>query len=75
MFIKFSLFIWQLTLSTAAASTDLDITHRFDLDTGMRDNFYDVGRLVRKAGESAPTGRLLITYDYYAHGAGNFFSC
>ena len=59
--------------STAAASTDLDITHRFDLDTGQRDNFYDVGRLVRKAGESAPTGRLLITYDYYAHGAGNFF--
>ena len=59
---------------TAAVSTDLDITHRFDLDTGMRDNFYDVGRLVRKAGESAPTGRLLITYDYYAHGAGNFFS-
>jgi hypothetical protein len=60
--------------STAAVSTDSDITHRFDLDTGQRDNFYDVGRLVRKAGESAPTGRLLITYDYYAHGAGNFFS-
>ena len=59
---------------TAAVSTDLDITHRFDLDTGMRDNFYDIGRLVRKAGESAPTGRLLITYDYYEHGAGNFFS-
>lgn len=60
--------------STAATSSDTDITHRFDLDTGQRDNFYDVGRLVRKAGESAPTGRLLITYDYYAHGAGNFFS-
>ncbi len=60
--------------STAAVSTDSDITHRFDLDAGQRDNFYDVGRLVRKAGESAPTGRLLITYDYYAHGAGNFFS-
>jgi hypothetical protein len=60
--------------NTAAVSTDLDITHRFDLDTGQRDNFYDVGRLVRKANESAPTGRLLITYDYYAHGAGNFFS-
>ena len=59
--------------STAAASTDLDITHRFTLDTGQRDNFYDVGRLIRKADESAPTGRLLITYDYYAHGAGNFF--
>jgi len=60
--------------STAAATTDTDITDRFNLDSGMRDNFYDVGRLIRKAGKVAPTGRLLITYSYFAHGAGNLFS-
>ena len=60
--------------STAADSDDDDITDRFDLDTGQRDNFYDVGRLVRKSGKQAPTGRLLITFDFFAHGAGNFFS-
>ena len=37
--------------STAATTSDTDITDRFDLDTGQRDNFYDVGRLVRKTGK------------------------
>ena len=60
--------------STAATTSDTDITASFDLDTGMRDNFYDVSRLVRKTDASAPTGRLLINFDYFEHGAGNFFS-
>ena len=30
--------------STNASSSDTDITDRFDLDNGQRDNFYDVGR-------------------------------
>jgi len=60
--------------STVADSGDTDVTDRFDLDTGQRDNFYDVARLVRKTGKVAPTGRLLISFDYFEHGAGNFFS-
>jgi hypothetical protein len=60
--------------STAATTDDTDITSRFVLDSGMRDNYYDIGRLIRKSNSPAPTGRLLITYDYFAHGAGNFFS-
>ena len=59
---------------TVADSDDTDITDRFDLDTGQRDNFYDIGRLVRKTGKVAPTGRLLITFNYFEHGAGNFFN-
>ncbi len=60
--------------STAANTDDTDITNRFDLDTGMRDNFYDIGRLVLKPGKPAPTGRLLINFNFFEHGAGNFFS-
>jgi len=60
--------------STAATTSDTDVTDSFTLDTGMRDNFYDVSRLVRKPDASAPTGRLLINFDYFEHGAGNFFS-
>ncbi len=60
--------------STAATTSDDNITNRFDLDTGQRDNFYDIARLVRKAGAQAPTGRLLITFNYFSHGTGNFFS-
>ena len=60
--------------STAPTTSDTDITNRFTLDTGQRDNFYDIGRLVRKSGSIDPTGRLLVTYSYYTHGAGNFFN-
>ena len=38
---------------TTAPSTDTDITSRYELDTGQRDNFYDIGRIVRKQGELA----------------------
>ena len=60
--------------STADDSSDTEITDSFDLDTGQRDNFYDIARLVRKPNAFAPVGRLLITFSYYAHGAGNFFN-
>ena len=60
--------------STAADTDDTDVTDRFELDTGQRDNFYDLGRLTLKPGKANPTGRLLINYDYFEHGAGNFFS-
>ena len=60
--------------STAATTSDTDITRRFELDTGQRDNFYDIGRLTLKPGEVNPSGRLLINFDYFEHGAGNFFS-
>ena len=36
--------------STDALSTDTDITDRFELDNGQRDNFYDVGRIKLKTG-------------------------
>ena len=60
--------------STAADSEDTDVTNRFTLDTGQRDNFYDIGRIVRKAGALAPTGRLLVNFKFFTHGAGNFLS-
>ena len=60
--------------STAATTSDTDITDRFDLDTGQRDNFYDISRLVRKSNAQAPTGRLLVTFSFFEHGTGNFFS-
>jgi len=60
--------------STVADSDDVDITDRFELDTGQRDNYYDIARLKLKKDKVNPTGRLLINFDYFEHGAGNFFS-
>ena len=59
--------------STNATSSDTDITNRFDLDTGQRDNFYDIGRLKLKPGAIRPTGRILVDFDFFSHGSGDYF--
>ena len=59
--------------STTATSSDVDITDRFELDNGQRDNFYDIGRIKLKTGALAPTGQLLITFDFFTHGSGDYF--
>ena len=59
--------------STDATSSDTDITDRFDLDNGQRDNYYDIGRIKLKKGKLKPTGRLLIDFDFFSHGTGDYF--
>ena len=59
---------------TATATGSRDITSSFLLDTGQRDSFYDLGRAVRKPDAVIPTGQLLLVYDYFGHGAGDYFS-
>lgn len=61
-------------LSTAATTSHTDVTDRYTLDNGQRDNFYDLGRITLKPGYSAPTGRLLVQFKYFSHGAGDYFS-
>ena len=61
------------TLGTFTAGSK-NITERFTLDTGQRDNFYDISRIVRKGGKPSPVGRLLIVCNYFAHGTGDFFT-
>ena len=62
-----------LTVSGVTAGDD-NILSDFQIDDGQRDTFYDIGRLSRKATANAPTGNLLIVFDYFTHGAGNYFS-
>ena len=59
--------------STNATSSNTNITDRFTLDTGQRDNFYDIGRLILKSGALAPTGRILIDFNFFSHGTGDYF--
>ncbi|NDB60461.1 DUF4815 domain-containing protein, partial [bacterium] len=59
--------------STPATTSDTNITNRFTLDTGQRDNFYDIGRIKLNSGALVPTGRLLINFDYFSHGSGDYF--
>ena len=53
-----------------------DVTSRFTLDNGQRDNFYENGRIIKDQSTPAiDTGKnLVITFDYYNHGDGDYFS-
>ena len=72
--------IYQLTsvkmaTSFGAYSTsgEVDITERYELDNGQRDNYYDQGRIKLKTGELEPTGSLRIMFDFFTHGSGDYF--
>lgn len=59
---------------TNATTSSQNVTDRYELDNGQRDNFYDIGRIKLKPGQPAPTGRLLVVFDYFTHGSGDYFS-
>ena len=54
-----------------------DITDKFTLDKGQRQQFYDYSRLVRKKGITAPTRKLLVIFDSFgvpANDKGDFYT-
>ena len=59
---------------SAVTSGSVVITSNFLLDTGMRDNFYDISRIFRKGSVPTPQGRLLVVYDYMEHGSGDLMT-
>jgi len=59
--------------STPATTSHTNVTNRFTLDTGQRDNFYDISRIKLKTGAITPTGRLLVNFDFFSHGSGDYF--
>ena len=64
----------SVDLDTVPTINDVDIRERYQMDTGARDNYYDVGSIILKGGQNAPTGRIMVTFDYFTHSAGDYFS-
>lgn len=60
--------------TTEATTDDIDITDRYFVDNGQRDNFYDVASLQLKPNAPAPTGSLRVMIDYFAHQPGDYSS-
>ena len=55
-------------------ASGIDMLSRFQLDDGQRDNYYDQGRLILNANDSAPA-QIYVNYSRLAHGAtGDFFA-
>ena len=60
-------------VSVVDNTTSEDITYKFILDNGQRDNFYTVGSGRLKSGASVPSGTITVTYKYFNHSAGDYF--
>ena len=43
-----------------------DITNRFKLDKGQKEQYYDYSRIVRNEGETEPSKRILVVFDYFS---------
>jgi len=65
-------FVSSWTESVQASA--LDVTAKYTLDNGQRNNLYDLGSLRVNTGQSIPIGSIKVWYDYFEHGLGDFFS-
>jgi hypothetical protein len=53
----------------------VDVTTHFELDNGQKDTHYDLGKVKIKTTSNYTLGvNLTVTYDYFTHSAGDFFS-
>ena len=60
--------------STPASSAyTVDISDRFTVDSGQRSTHYDWASLTLNPSFAAPTAPFKITYQYFEHGAGDYF--
>lgn len=66
--------IFELVSAKDTSNSDADITTRYTLDNGQRDNFYEEGKLILKAGETAPSGNVKVTFKHFNHGVGDYFN-
>ena len=53
---------------------DTNITEKYELDNGQKDNFYDHGSIKLKAGQVGPTGRISVVFDYFSHSGVGYLS-
>ena len=60
--------------TTAVATTALDVTRNWNLDDGQRDAYYDYSALELSNTAPVASGSLKIYYDFFDHGAGDFFA-
>ncbi len=67
--------VYNFVSVTRDTVSGTSVAGRFTLDNGQRDNYYGLGRLVLKSGQSTPNYPVVVKYDYFSHGtSGSFFS-
>lgn len=59
---------------TPATTGSANVTANYTFDGGQRDNYYGQIKINQIPNTSAPSGQLLIVYDYFTHSSGDYFS-
>ena len=60
----------DINVAPNAADLNVDaknITSRYDLDSGQREDLYDYASITLKAGSAAPLGQIVVVYDWFTH--------
>lgn len=65
--------IFRITSITDTGDGDADVTDRFRLDNGQRDNLYDHGAIILKSGQSV-VGPLDVDFEYFVHSGSGYCS-
>ncbi len=56
------------------AQYTVDISDRYEFDNGQRLTHYDLARLTLKQSYALPSNPIIVEYEYFEHGAGDYFS-
>jgi hypothetical protein len=62
------------TFASPGATYSIDISDRFEFDTGQRATHYDVAKLVLKNSFAPPEAPIEVTFDYFSHSTGDYFT-
>jgi hypothetical protein len=62
------------TFASPGATYSIDISDRFIWDDGQRATHYDQARLILKNSFAPPEAPIEVTFDYFTHGTGDYFT-
>ena len=62
------------TFASPGATYSIDISDRYEFDSGQRTTHYDQARLILKSSYAPPEAPIEVTYDYFTHSTGDYFT-
>jgi hypothetical protein len=62
------------TFASPGATYSIDISDRYEWDDGQRNTHYDQARLILKNSYAPPEAPIEVTYDYFTHSTGDYFT-
>ena len=61
----------ETTISSITNGQYRNITNKYVLNKGQKEQYYDYSRIVRRSGQSAPSRKITIVFDYYSVPSGD----